>query len=101
VEGYEIHRGRSTIGSEAAGLFLLEDGTSDGAAKRDGKIWGTYLHGVFDLPAFRRGWLESLGWKPRGRAESLASVRERELDKLAGIVRRSLDMDLVRRIIGI
>jgi adenosylcobyric acid synthase len=101
VEGYEIHMGRTAVGAGAEGLFLLEDGTSDGAAAMDGRIWGTYLHGVFDLPAFRRGWLASLGWKPRGAGESLAAVRERELDRLAGVVRESLDMDLVRRIVGV
>ncbi len=99
VEGYEIHMGRSSVGAD--GLFLLEDGTVDGAVSREGRVWGTYLHGVFDLPAFRRGWLESMGWKPKGAGESLAAVREKELDRLAGVVRGSVDMDLVRRVIGI
>jgi adenosylcobyric acid synthase len=101
VEGYEIHMGRSVVGAGADDLFLLDDGTVDGAACGEGRVWGTYLHGVFDLPAFRRGWLESLGWKQRGAGESLAAVRERELDRLAAVVRGSVDMDLVRRIIGI
>jgi adenosylcobyric acid synthase len=101
VEGYEIHMGRTAAAPGAEGLFMLEDGTPDGAATADGKVWGTYLHGVFDLPAFRRGWLESLGWKPRGAGESLSTVREKELDKLADVVRGSLDMDLVRRMVGI
>jgi adenosylcobyric acid synthase len=101
VEGYEIHMGRTALESGAAGLFILEDGTVDGAVAAEGRIWGTYLHGVFDLPELRRAWLSSLGWNPRGKVESLTDVRERELDRLAGIVRGSLDMDLLRRIVGI
>ncbi len=99
VEGYEIHMGRSTLGGEPRGLFRLEDGTWDGAASSDGRVWGTYLHGVFDLPAFRRGWLDSLGWKPRGAGESLAEVRQRELDRIASVVRENIDMALLHGII--
>jgi adenosylcobyric acid synthase len=32
----------------------------EGARSRDGLIWGTYIHGVFDSPAFRRLWLNGL-----------------------------------------
>ena len=29
----------------------------DGAMSADGLVWGTYIHGVFDQPGFRREWL--------------------------------------------
>ena len=29
----------------------------DGAVRADGLVWGTYIHGVFDQPGFRREWL--------------------------------------------
>ena len=29
----------------------------DGAIGKDGLVWGTYIHGVFDEPVFRRAWL--------------------------------------------
>ncbi len=99
VEGYEIHMGRSTLRGEPRGLFRLDDGTLDGAASADGRVWGTYLHGVFDLPAFRRGWLESLGWKSRGAGESLTEARQRELDRIAEVVRENIDMALLHGII--
>ena len=33
---------------------------SDGAVREDGLIWGTYIHGLFDEPGFRRAWLNRL-----------------------------------------
>ena len=32
----------------------------DGVMSRDGLVWGTYLHGVFDQPGFRRAWLNRI-----------------------------------------
>lgn len=33
------------------------DDDFDGAIRADGLVWGTYIHGVFDEPEFRRAWL--------------------------------------------
>jgi len=106
VIGYEIHMGETVLGDETVPLFSLdygagERGTTDGASSADGRIWGTYLHGVFDEPGFRRGWLESIGWKRRGSPRSLETVRELELNRLADTVAEALDMKLLDRIIGI
>ena len=32
----------------------------DGAISSDGKVWGSYIHGLFDDPAFRRCFLRHL-----------------------------------------
>ena len=32
----------------------------DGAVRDDGLVWGTYIHGLFDRPVFRRAWLNRL-----------------------------------------
>lgn len=101
VTGYEIHMGESCLGSGAVPLFELTGGSPDGALSADGKVWGTYIHGVFDEPGFRRGWLESIGWKPRGESKSLAAERESELDRLADTVEAALDTGLLDEIIGI
>lgn len=100
VTGYEIHMGETKLGMQAVPLFTL-DTVLDGALSQDGRIWGTYLHGVFDEPGFRRSWLESIGWKCRGEARSLEVERELELDRLADTVRESLDMEFLDRIIGV
>jgi adenosylcobyric acid synthase len=98
VEGYEIHRGRTLPAGEPAPVFMREDGTPDGAAAHGGRVWGTYLHGVFDTPGFRRAWLRSLGWEPASDAQPAGAALEREIDRVAGIVAARLDMARVRSI---
>ena len=106
VTGYEIHMGETHLGPGASSLFELHadgasDGKRDGAVSDDSRVWGTYLHGVFDQPEFRRSWLESIGWRRRGAAKSLSVEREAELDRLADTVEEATDMVLLNRIIGI
>jgi adenosylcobyric acid synthase len=101
VEGYEIHMGLTELSAGTAPMLKTASGSFDGAVSDDGKIRGTYFHGIFDRPAFRRLWLESLGWEAAGSAVSLQESRERELESLADTVESSLDMDLLDRIIGI
>ena len=120
VAGDEIHRGRTAPASEVPALFTCADGTPDGAAARDGAVWGTYIHGIFDAPGFRRAWLRSLargtasgasGRTARGTAaratervgpgEHQRDVTEREIDRLADIVEASLDMDRLCEIVGL
>lgn len=97
VEGYEIHMGRTVSTSP---VFSLSEGL-DGASDRSGKVWGTYLHGVFDLPEFRRAWLTSLGWSPSGEAISLRTFRERAFDRLADHMEDHMDMKALEAILGL
>ena len=97
VRGYEIHLGRSSGGQ--SWLEIVERNgqrvaCSDGAASADGRIWGTYLHGLFANDEFRRAWLRSLGRRPLVRDHQLnAEARFREsLDRLADGVEAALDM---------
>lgn len=60
LEGYEIHIGRTT-GPDMARPFARLAEHHDGAISPDGRIMGTYLHGVFNADEFRRKFLESLG----------------------------------------
>jgi len=101
VEGYEVHMGiTSRLPGQAA--FRVEDGSGEGARTADGRVWGTYLHGVFDRPEFRRAWLRSIGWtgSPDG-GEALSELRDRELDRLADQVEASMDMKALDTIIGL
>jgi len=91
VTGYEIHMGKTSGADSSRPMFNLGE-LSDGAISRDGRIEGTYIHGVFSSDAYRSWWLESL--KP-GLASQLqyeASV-ERELDNVADGLSESLDID--------
>ncbi|MGD9849726.1 MAG: cobyric acid synthase [Nitrospirales bacterium] len=74
VEGYEIHMGKTRPGQEASPCFeILSRGNSlptpqgvgfppsfDGAMSPDHRVWGSYIHGVFDSPDFRRVWLNQV-----------------------------------------
>ena len=59
VSGYEIHMGR-TAGPDAARPFAMIPGP-EGAISRDGRVMGTYLHGVFAEDGFRAAFLARLG----------------------------------------
>ena len=59
VRGYEIHMGVTyrRQGLPCFRIFDAKGEREDGAASSDGLIWGTYIHGVFDDPSFRRAWI--------------------------------------------
>ncbi|EEG78269.1 cobyric acid synthase [Dethiobacter alkaliphilus] len=102
VSGYEIHMGQSEREPGCSAAFTLSgEGGNDGAVSACGRIWGTYLHGVFDRPGFRRAWLnrlrQSRGWQELG-TEAL-DHRESSFDKLAAEVRRALDMDAIYQLL--
>ena len=106
VRGYEIHMGRAERTSEAPLLRITERGGRsvsefDGAEAAGGRVWGTYLHGVFDNAAFRRHFVDGLraarGWPALRTATPLDD--DAEFDKLAAHVRAALDMDHIHRIL--
>ncbi|MBT9160510.1 MAG: cobyric acid synthase [Dehalococcoidia bacterium] len=103
LTGYEIHMGQ-TLGGDAPPAFeitqrLGEDGNHpDGAVGHDGMVFGTYLHGLFDNERFRRGLLHNI--KPDCPLETQSELpsREEQYDKLAMIVRESLDIGRIYKI---
>lgn len=92
VEGYEIHMGQS--GGDAAS-FLELDGHHDGAISADGRVAGTYLHGLFANDELRRGLLAGLGVDSSVGVSS-SEARDREFDRLASVVRDHVDLDAIR-----
>jgi adenosylcobyric acid synthase len=94
VEGYEIHLGRSE-GADCTRPLLTIDGRPDGATSADGRIQGTYVHGLFTVDAFRKAWLANFGI-----ASSLAyeSRIETALDALADHLERHLDIEQILKI---
>jgi adenosylcobyric acid synthase len=105
ITGYEIHLGQ-TRGKEKAGAFQIiatPEGPADypdGVLNRDGTIIGTYLHGLFHNNNFRRVFLINLRryWGLPETAESFTAEKDSEYDKLAALVRRSLDIPRIYRI---
>src|SRR6201991_1846334 len=60
IEAYEIHIG-PTEGNDCARPFALGDGVPEGAIAVDGRVAGSYLHGLFSSDEFRRAYLARLG----------------------------------------
>ncbi len=88
-EGYEIHIGR-TEGPDNARPFAHVDGQPEGAQSSDGRVMGSYLHGMFSNDAWRGAFLNSLGVTASGR---YSSGVEQALDDLADHVETFLDVE--------
>jgi adenosylcobyric acid synthase len=110
IYGYEIHMGISSYSKNAEPLFKIysKNGEkvsySDGAVSRDGRHMGTYIHGIFDGVAFREQIINEIrrGKNLEERTSRVyESHRDKELDKLADIVRSSLDMEYIYSIMGL
>ncbi len=108
LAGYEIHMGRTNGPSATRPVFqiLKEMGSPterfDGAKSEDGLVWGTYLHGVFDTPSFRRHFLNALrgrrGWPllEPGKPGSFAEP----FDSLAALIRKHVDLVALDQILN-
>ncbi|MER8409638.1 cobyric acid synthase [Mesorhizobium sp. M0185] len=92
LEGYEIHLGRTT-GPDTLRPSAVINGIDDGAISADGKVLGTYMHGLFSADAFRAKFLESLGVKGGG-IDYRAEV-EGALDEIAAELETHLDCDTI------
>lgn len=103
VRGYEIHMGRTKrgqvaprfrilrrLGRGAVGMDIDCDENTDGAISDDGRVWGTYIHGVFDQPGFRRHWLNQLR-RRKGLDPLPVALSENTNRKLADTIDRWAD----------
>ena len=88
-DGYEIHIGRSD-GPDRARPFARVAGQDEGAISADGRVAGSYLHGMFRDDAFRRAWLASFD-VAAGDASYTATV-ETTLDALADHLEAHVDV---------
>ncbi|MEM7029324.1 MAG: cobyric acid synthase [Chloroflexota bacterium] len=99
ITGYEIHMGASVVtdpSSQALCHIHDEDGRhADGLVTNNGRIWGTYLHGIFDNDLFRQAWLRHLGWTGVGKPFD----RQQAYDRLADHVEKHLDMAMLDQFI--
>ncbi len=103
VYGYEIHHGQTQ--SQALNPVLRrDDGVLVGARSPDGRLWGTYLHGIFDADGFRRWFIDRLrvrrGLSPMGKIRATYDL-EPAFDRLADIVRRGLRMESIYKLIDL
>lgn len=92
LEGYEIHLGRS-FGPDCLRPVAVINNAEDGATSADGKVFGTYLHGLFAADAFRARFLETLGI--RGGGIDYRAEVEAALDEIAAELETHLDCDAI------
>jgi adenosylcobyric acid synthase len=90
IDAYEIHIGR-TDGNDRARPFALADGTPEGAISVEGRVQGSYLHGLFTSDAFRGAWLARIGITAAN--ESYGAKVESALDALADHIEEHLDVE--------
>ncbi len=87
--GYEMHIGR-TSGADCARPFSTIGGHAEGASSADGRVIGTYVHGLFSDDKQRSAWLARLGGSSSG-LDYEANV-DAILDRLAAHMERHLDL---------
>lgn len=87
--GYEMHIGR-TSGADCERPFSTIDGHAEGASSTDGRIVGTYVHGLFSDDRQRSAWLSRLGGSSSG-LDYEANI-DAILDRLAAHMERHLDL---------
>ena len=133
VSGYEIHMGETVYLGDPDGDRIRQDGLPVGSAFANlggpdgavsGSVLGTYLHGIFDEPAFRKALIALLRDR-KGTAvlqkdaglfwsavnsdniaagknpQSARQMQDRQLDILANVLREYLDWKLIYKAIGI
>ena len=95
--GYEIHIGR-TEGPDRARPFAYIGGRPEGAVSADGRVAGSYLHGMFRDDAFRAAWLTEMGAVPSG--QTYDATVDAVLDDLAAHLEAHLDLDGLLSVAG-
>jgi adenosylcobyric acid synthase len=112
IRGYEIHMGLSRpLGSGTALLEISERNgrpvrVQDGLITEDGRVWGTYLHGLFDNDGLRHRLISRfLGSEDllatEERLRSFHHWKEEQYNKLAAHLRTHLDISRIYKIIGL
>jgi adenosylcobyric acid synthase len=89
VSGYEIHIGRSE-GPARARPFARVQGADEGAVSPDGRIMGSYLHGLFRADAFRAAFLAQMG--AGGQSYGYDARVEAVLNDLAAHIEAHMDV---------
>jgi adenosylcobyric acid synthase len=107
IEGYEIHMGETVVGPGASPFAVIvrrsdrDLEVSDGAVSPDGRVFGTYLHGIFDNDTFRRAFLNRLREQKGMEPMVDTCPRVDPFDLLSAHLETYLDMERLLAICGI
>jgi adenosylcobyric acid synthase len=105
VTAYEIHMGLTTPRGAGQPAFAIDSRNgqavqvADGWISAGGRVWGTYLHGLFDNDEFRRALLQKLRPTATAPALSFKTFQEAQFDRLADLLRAHLDIARIRTMI--
>jgi adenosylcobyric acid synthase len=109
--GYEIHLGETVPTTEEASSFASiqrersQNWIDDGAVSHDGRIMGTYIHGLFDDDDFRHAFINAArtacGLAGPDAYAFVARDRDERLNRLAKQVEESLDMRQIAGWLGL
>lgn len=102
VRGYEIHMGRSVIQPEYSQVCYQ----LPACGCTMGSVLGTYLHGIFDSREFTEALLQIAarrkGLNPDNfHVPDRIAYKEAQYDRLAAIIRQSLDIHRIYEIMGL
>ncbi|BDV44393.1 cobyric acid synthase [Geotalea uraniireducens] len=107
VNGYEIHMGETILGPGARPFARIVSRSGqpvevlDGAVSCDGRIFGTYLHGIFDNHCFRTAFLNRLR-RSKGLAErTIDECPQDPFELLAAHLEEHLDIARLLAICGL
>jgi adenosylcobyric acid synthase len=89
--GYEMHMGVTTGPDRVRPFARFAGWTAEGAMSADGRVMGTYIHGLFADDRQRSAWLARLGAGPSTLAYD-AQVED-TLDRLAAHIAAHVDLD--------
>jgi adenosylcobyric acid synthase len=107
--GYEIHMGETIYENDAQPFAeIVREGEVqpilDGAIAASGRVWGTYVHGIFDDDAFRHAFVdlarEACSLAPARSHACVSASRQARIDRWADHLRQSLDMNLIHELAG-
>ena len=103
LTGYEIHHGKST-GRGLTPAVKRKDGEIIGYTARNNRVFGTYLHGIFDNDKFRRWFINDLRTK-KGLAPETGPLTtfdiEPALNRLADVVRANVNLKAIYQKMGL
>ena len=86
-----MHMGVTEGPDRARPFARLSDGSSEGAMSADGRVAGTYIHGLFADDRQRSAWLQRLAAGPS--AIAYDGLVDETLDRLAAHLAAHIDID--------
>ena len=99
LEGYEMHMGETRGPGTAHPFATLAGSISDGAVSPDGRVIGSYLHGLFASADLRRALLARIGVASGG-GDYAADV-DAALDAIAAELAVHVDLDGLLALAGV